>query len=99
MHSHKYTCTLKRDQRHNYEANSDFALLLSAPKKIAAFLLCTEQRIRGKDATHLHAKRLPAGFRKVSEHKSKGSQRHNSQWVEMSNIGLTTKALVLRHIA
>ena len=42
LQSHKLTCTLKRGQRRNYEANSDFALLLSAPKKIAALLLCTE---------------------------------------------------------
>ena len=35
----------------------------------------------------------------LSEHNYTGSQRHNSQWVEMSNIGLTTKVLVLRHIA
>ena len=42
LHSHERTCTLKRRERRSYGANSDFAVLLSARKKIAAFLLCTE---------------------------------------------------------
>ena len=56
-------------------------------------------RMRGKDDAPARKKVAFWVSEGLSEHKSKGSQRHNSQWVEMSNIGLTTKVLVLRHIA
>ena len=56
-------------------------------------------RMRGKDDAPARKKVAFWVSEGLSEHKSKGSQRHNSQWVEMSNIGLTTKVLVQRHIA
>ena len=48
-------------------------------------------RMRGKDDAPARKKVAFWVSEGLSEHKSKGSQRHNSQWVEMSNIGLTTK--------
>ena len=42
FHSHERTCTFKRHEGLSYDIKSSFLVLLSAPKKIAAFLLCTE---------------------------------------------------------
>ena len=43
-------------------------------------------RMRGKDDAPARKKVAFWVSEGLSEHKSKGSQRHNSQWVEMSNI-------------